>query len=124
MPPSAEIRLAGDGSRSIRSQRRRSCSQCPLAVPRGGAGHRAQPSITAAANTWLMIPREGFEALSSSPFAGLVGPLYVDRSAARTVVRVRVADQHTNSFGKVHGGLLSTVADVAIGQAEIGRAHV
>jgi uncharacterized protein (TIGR00369 family) len=51
-----------------------------------------------------------------SGFLDLVGPLHVDESDPRApVYGLRVGQQHTNSHGGVHGGVLTTLADVALG---------
>lgn len=61
----------------------------------------------------------GFEPLfRSSPFLDLLGPLYSlqdDRDGL--VIAVRIAQKHCNQRGTAHGGLLCTLADVALGYA-------
>lgn len=49
-------------------------------------------------------------------FLNLVGPLYgaLD-SEGVWVIAMKTGPQHANRYGVVHGGLLSTLADVAIG---------
>lgn len=63
-----------------------------------------------------VIP-EGFHPLPSrSGFLDLVGPLHVNDSDPRApVYGLRVGPQHANSRGGVHGGVLTTLADVALG---------
>lgn len=58
---------------------------------------------------------EGFVAWNrTSPFLdGAVGTLYVDWG--RMVFGVAAEDRHTNTRGYVHGGLLTTLADIALG---------
>jgi len=59
---------------------------------------------------------EGFEPLfRTSPFLDLAGPFYGKKSADGLVVGLRVAEKHCNTRGSAHGGLLSTLADVALG---------
>ncbi len=58
----------------------------------------------------------GFEAISiESPFLKLVGPFYYKREGETLVVGLRVEERHCNSRGFVHGGLLSTLGDLALG---------
>jgi acyl-coenzyme A thioesterase PaaI-like protein len=49
-------------------------------------------------------------------FLNLIGPLYgaQDRDGV-WVIALRAGSRHANRYGVVHGGLLSTLADVAIG---------
>ena len=59
---------------------------------------------------------DGFEPLfRSSPFLDLIGPLYYKKEGEGFVVGLRVADKHCNARGAAHGGLLLTMADVALG---------
>lgn len=60
---------------------------------------------------------EGFQRLQlPSPYMNLVGPFYVRRREAEpAVVAIRVARQHLNIQGVVHGGMLATLADSALG---------
>jgi uncharacterized protein (TIGR00369 family) len=64
----------------------------------------------------LAIP-EHFEPLSTSPFSERIGPLYVSRRDSAPVIGVRIAPYHANRLGRAHGGLLMTVADVALSRA-------
>jgi acyl-coenzyme A thioesterase 13 len=61
----------------------------------------------------------GFEAFPrQSPFvSNAVGPLFQRRDGERLVVGVRLRDRHANARAWAHGGLLSTVADIALGHA-------
>ncbi len=59
---------------------------------------------------------DGFEPLPrSSPFLDLVGPLYSRRTEEGLLIGFLAEDKHCNSSGFVHGGFLSTVADIAHG---------
>lgn len=60
---------------------------------------------------------DGFEPLEPSPFGERVGPLYVNPSGPVPVLAVLVAPHHTNRGRRVHGGLLTTVADIAVSRA-------
>ena len=58
---------------------------------------------------------------AASPFNGLVGPLFVRQAAERTSAGLRVADKHANSRGICHGGVLATLADLALGYALMAK---
>ncbi|MEU4377132.1 PaaI family thioesterase [Pseudonocardia alni] len=62
-------------------------------------------------------PPVGFRPVARrSGFLDLIGPLHVDETDPRApVYGLRVGEQHTNSRGGVHGGVLSTLTDVALG---------
>jgi uncharacterized protein (TIGR00369 family) len=60
----------------------------------------------------------GFERLDAiSPFHDLVGPLYLRREADAFSVGMIVAEKHLNSRGIVHGGMICTLVDFAMGYA-------
>ena len=50
-------------------------------------------------------------------FAGLVGPFYSRREGDRISLGLRIEAHHCNSRGTCHGGLLATLADIALGYA-------
>ena len=59
---------------------------------------------------------DGFEPLfRSSPFLDLLGPLYNKKAGNGLIVAVRAEEKHCNARGIVHGGLLSSLADIALG---------
>ncbi|WP_232661999.1 PaaI family thioesterase [Pseudonocardia sp. TRM90224] len=62
-------------------------------------------------------PPAGFRPVERrSGFLDLIGPLYVDDADPRSpVYGLRIGEKHTNSRGGVHGGVLTTLADVALG---------
>jgi uncharacterized protein (TIGR00369 family) len=61
-------------------------------------------------------PPPGFTRLgSSSPFNDLVGPLFEKRSPSAWTIGMRVAEKHLNRRRIVHGGMISTLADFAMG---------
>jgi acyl-coenzyme A thioesterase PaaI-like protein len=62
-------------------------------------------------------PPPGFEPLfRTSPFLDTVGPLFFRRDANRgLVIGLRIAEKHANARGIAHGGLLLTLADIALG---------
>jgi len=58
----------------------------------------------------------GFETIfRSSPFLDLLGPLYNKRADSCLLIGFRAAQKHCNARGMVHGGVLSSLADVALG---------
>lgn len=58
----------------------------------------------------------GFEPFTrSSPFVDLVGPIYHREVGGRLEFGFLAEEKHCNSRGLVHGGFLSTVADIALG---------
>jgi acyl-coenzyme A thioesterase 13 len=64
---------------------------------------------------------EGFTALGrTSPSVELLGPFYSKGAGAGLVLGLRVAEKHTNARGFAHGGVLLTLADVALGYAAEG----
>jgi len=59
---------------------------------------------------------DGFEPLfRSSPFLDLLGPIYNKRSANEIILGFQAQEKHCNARGQVHGGVLSSLADVALG---------
>lgn len=62
---------------------------------------------------------EGFRPIQAlSPFNELVGPLYERRQAGQELsIGLRIEKKHTNSRGICHGGVLATLADLALGYA-------
>ena len=63
------------------------------------------------------VPAEFGPILRSSPFLDSIGPLYSKGSGAEMVIGLRVEKRHTNARGALHGGVLTTIADVALGYA-------
>ena len=51
----------------------------------------------------------------TSPFLETIGPLYSAGIGASLVIGMRVQEKHTNARGALHGGVLASVADVALG---------
>ena len=61
---------------------------------------------------------DGFRPISelrTSPFLDLAGPFYFQQNGNNLVLGLRVGEVHTNARGTAHGGLLLTMADVALG---------
>jgi acyl-coenzyme A thioesterase 13 len=51
----------------------------------------------------------------TSPFLETIGPLYSVGSGASLVIGMRVQEKHTNARGTLHGGVLASIADIALG---------
>lgn len=65
----------------------------------------------------MKIP-EGFTRLTrTSPVLDLIGPLYCRGEGANLVLGLRAETKHCNTRRSVHGGILATLADVALGYA-------
>jgi acyl-coenzyme A thioesterase 13 len=63
---------------------------------------------------------EGYEVVKRTQgpgFGGLVGPFYAKREGREISLGLRLEPRHLNSRGSCHGGLLATLADVALGYA-------
>ncbi len=63
---------------------------------------------------------EGYEVVERTQgpgFGGLVGPFYAKREGRAISLGLRLEPRHLNSRGSCHGGLLATLADVALGYA-------
>ena len=59
---------------------------------------------------------EGFALLEAGGgYFRQLGPVYIRREGAGAVVGLRIAEQHLNMGGVAHGGMLTTVADSALG---------
>lgn len=58
----------------------------------------------------------GFEPLfRTSPFLDLLGPFYYREDGETFAVGLYVEEKHANARGSAHGGLLMTLADIALG---------
>jgi uncharacterized protein (TIGR00369 family) len=61
---------------------------------------------------------EGYQPLfRTSPYIELVGPLYSRGEGAELTLGLRAERKHCNMRGTVHGGVLATLADNALGYA-------
>ena len=54
-----------------------------------------------------------------NPFNEMVGPFYERRRGTEVSLGLRIEERHTNSRGICHGGLLATLADLALGYAAL-----
>jgi acyl-coenzyme A thioesterase 13 len=66
----------------------------------------------------MSVP-DGYEPFSPSPFGELVGPLYAGRRDSGPTIAVQVGSEHGNRIGRAHGGLMMTVADIALTRAAL-----
>jgi acyl-coenzyme A thioesterase 13 len=67
-------------------------------------------------------PPAGFSPIPRlSPFNAMVGPLYERRRGDELSIGLRIEQKHTNSRGICHGGVLATLADLALGYAMLAR---
>jgi uncharacterized protein (TIGR00369 family) len=79
-----------------------------------GAGLREQRSLRMTRNS-TDIP-EGFEPhFRKSPFTDPWEPLYSKRTDKAVIIGLRLAKPHTNARGNIHGGLIASLADNAMG---------
>jgi len=70
------------------------------------------------------MPRipEGFRKIERlSPFNALVGPLYERRDGETVSIGLVIEEKHVNSRGICHGGVLATLADLALGYAMLAK---
>ena len=59
---------------------------------------------------------ESFEPIfRSSPYLDLLGPIYSKNTDNGLVIGIRAEEKHCNARGLVHGGVFSSLADVALG---------
>ena len=54
-----------------------------------------------------------------NPFNEMVGPFYERRRGTEVSLGLRIEERHTNSRGICHGGLLATLADLALGYSAL-----
>ena len=67
------------------------------------------------------IPEEFRKIERLSPFNALVGPLFERRNADGVSIGLVIEEKHTNSRGICHGGVLATLADLALGYAMLAK---
>jgi uncharacterized protein (TIGR00369 family) len=65
----------------------------------------------------MEVPREFRPLFRTSPVLDLIGPLYCRGEGADLVIGLHVETKHCNARGTAHGGILATLADVALGYA-------
>lgn len=66
----------------------------------------------------MSSPAPGFGPLfRSSPVIDLIGPVYSKGEGAELALGLRVEQKHCNMRGALHGGIVATLADIALGYA-------
>lgn len=64
----------------------------------------------------MTLPPDGFEPIfRTSPYLELLGPILNKKTPDGLVIGVRAEGKHCNARDQVHGGLLSSLADIALG---------
>ncbi len=63
----------------------------------------------------LAFPTEFGPLPRNSPFLDMVGPVLCRRRGEGIELALRIEERHCNSRGYVHGGLLTAIADQALG---------
>lgn len=63
---------------------------------------------------------EPVQRIQPHTFGGLVGPFYAKRAGREISLGLRIEERHLNSRGTCHGGLMATMADIALGYACLG----
>ena len=63
----------------------------------------------------MTIPADFEPLFRTSPVLDLIGPLYSRGERENLVIGLRAEAKHCNARGTVHGGILATLADVALG---------
>ena len=59
---------------------------------------------------------DGFEPIfRSSPYLDLLGPIYNKKSESGLIIGLRAEKKHCNGRDLVHGGVFSSLADIALG---------
>ena len=69
---------------------------------------------------------EGYELVQRTQgpgFSGLAGPFHAKREGRALSLGLRIEQRHLNSRGSCHGGLLATLADIALGYACVAAAE-
>lgn len=51
----------------------------------------------------------------NSPFLDLIGPIYSKSNDAGITIGLRIEERHCNRRGTVHGGVLTSLADITLG---------
>ncbi len=64
---------------------------------------------------WLFKNIE--ESLQATPYYNLLGIELAELRKGEAVLKVITSRQHTNPIGKIHGGLLTSIADAAMANA-------
>ena len=58
----------------------------------------------------------GFEPLfRTSPYLELIGPIFNKKTDKGLIIGLKICDKHCNARGLLHGGVMSSLADIALG---------
>lgn len=63
----------------------------------------------------VSLEAEGWHIIEVGGFSGLVGPYWWRGAGSAAVVGFLAEERHANHIGTVHGGMLMTFADIALG---------
>ena len=64
----------------------------------------------------MLTIQEGYEPIfRSSPFLDLLGPIYNKKTDEGLLIGLQVEKKHCNGRDLVHGGVFSSLADIALG---------
>jgi acyl-coenzyme A thioesterase 13 len=63
----------------------------------------------------------GYTPLIWPGFCTLIGPLFARSAGEDIVIGLRIDSRHANSSGYAHGGLIATLADIALTHAVLRR---
>jgi len=63
----------------------------------------------------MSVPEDFKPLFRTSPVLDLIGPIYYLGEGKDLVLGLRAETKHCNARGTVHGGILATLADVALG---------
>ena len=59
---------------------------------------------------------KGFEPLfRTSPYLELIGPIFNKKTDKGLIIGLKVSEKHCNARGLLHGGVMSSLADIALG---------
>jgi len=60
--------------------------------------------------------KDNFEPLfRTSPFLDLIGPIYQFKKDKELIIGLQIEEKHCNARQSLHGGVISTLADIALG---------
>ena len=62
-----------------------------------------------------LIPENFKPLFRTSPFLDLIGPIYQSGDMGSLTIALRVEEKHCNARQGLHGGVMSTLADIALG---------
>ena len=63
----------------------------------------------------VKIPDDFEPIFRTSPYTELIGPIYQKKVSSELIVAIRAEEKHCNARGTVHGGVLASLEDIALG---------